>query len=149
MLRSLPGGIDSVRELVDDFHSHGVKVLLPYNPWDTGTKASADGATDVEELIKLIHAVDADGFNGDTMFGIPKTWYETSVANGGKPVAAQPECGVDERHETFENGSSTGQRSGVDLAWNPLSWNYWPCVWTLMTHLLRVLDCALGNSRTL
>eukprot|EP00729_Bicosta_minor_P006299 gene6299-28968_t len=105
MLLSLPGGIDSVRELVDDFHSHGVKVLLPYNPWDTGTKASADGATDVEELIKLIHAVDADGFNGDTMFGIPKTWYETSVANGGKPVAAQPECGVDERHETFENGS--------------------------------------------
>ena len=34
MLDSLPGGRDGVRRLVAAFHARGVRVLLPYNPWD-------------------------------------------------------------------------------------------------------------------
>ena len=38
MLEDLPGGLEGLRTCIDDFHSHGVKVLLPYNPWDQGTR---------------------------------------------------------------------------------------------------------------
>ena len=37
MLSDLPGGLDGVRQMVADFHSYGVAVLLPFNPWDNGT----------------------------------------------------------------------------------------------------------------
>ena len=126
MLASLPGGLKGVATLVAEFHRHGVQVLLPYNPWDTGTAPAANGASMQEQLIGAIHAVDADGFNGDTMYGINRTWYESSKTDGGRSIATQPECGVDERHETNANGTSVGERTSVDLRWNTLSWNYWP-----------------------
>ena len=37
MLRSLPGYPTQVKAAVDRFHARGVRVLLPFNPWDTGT----------------------------------------------------------------------------------------------------------------
>ena len=36
MLRSLPGYPKQVQAMVSRFHARNVKVLLPYNPWDTG-----------------------------------------------------------------------------------------------------------------
>ena len=38
MLEDLPGGLEALREAVDRFHEHGVRVLLSYNPWDQGTR---------------------------------------------------------------------------------------------------------------
>ena len=58
MARSLP----QLAQLVSDFKRAGVRVLLPYNPWDTGTNRSM--GSDVEELVALIQEVGADGFNG-------------------------------------------------------------------------------------
>jgi len=57
MTRSLP----KLKQLVADFHTRGVKVLLPYNPWDTGTNRTGGACTmggsypycesDVEQLV--------------------------------------------------------------------------------------------------
>lgn len=38
MVRTMPGGVAGVKALIAELHSHGVKVLLAYNPWDTGTR---------------------------------------------------------------------------------------------------------------
>ena len=60
MLASLPGGLAGVRRLVADFHARGVRVLLPYNPWDQGTRPT--GAADHESMVRAVIEVGADGF---------------------------------------------------------------------------------------
>ena len=35
---AMPGGLSAVKNVVDQLHAHGIKVLLPYNPWDRGTR---------------------------------------------------------------------------------------------------------------
>ena len=37
LFEAMPGGIEGVRRVVDELHAAGVKVLIPYNPWDAGT----------------------------------------------------------------------------------------------------------------
>jgi iron(II)-dependent oxidoreductase len=37
MIRSMPGGVAGVRQMVEDFHKHGVHVLFPMMMWDQGT----------------------------------------------------------------------------------------------------------------
>ena len=39
MLEDLPGGLEGLKTCIEDFHAEGVKVLLPYNPWDQGTRS--------------------------------------------------------------------------------------------------------------
>ena len=34
-----------MRAAVDELHAAGVKVLIPYNPWDIGTRRCGAGAT--------------------------------------------------------------------------------------------------------
>ena len=126
MAYSLPGGVANTRALVDAFHEHNVKVLLPYNPWDTGTMQAAGYTGDAAELTKLIEAVGADGFNGDTMFGLDVDFYAPSVADR-RPIALQPECSADRRDLLAKNGTRMPQdyEGGITLPWNPLTWNYW------------------------
>jgi len=50
---------------IRDFHRRGVRVLLPYNPWDVATRR--EGVSDAEALAAVCAALGADGFNGDTM----------------------------------------------------------------------------------
>nr|AIG55402.1 secreted protein [Thraustotheca clavata] len=105
---SLPGGIHGLKKLVDDFHARGVRVFLPYLPWDTATHdpnpLKSRYQSDIEELYKLFDATGADGVNGDTLFGVPSSFYR---ATEGK--ATCPEGGV----PTW------------DLATNPMSWGYY------------------------
>ncbi|MFZ0502717.1 MAG: hypothetical protein WAM44_03345, partial [Chthoniobacterales bacterium] len=37
LIRDMPGFPQAVIQMIHDFHKSGVKVLFPYNPWDTGT----------------------------------------------------------------------------------------------------------------
>lgn len=63
--RELPGGVDGLGELVGAFQDRGVKVLLPYKPWDAGTRR--DGDEDVDVLLELVRRSGADGIYLDTL----------------------------------------------------------------------------------
>ena len=63
--RDLPGGLSGLRHAVRRFHHRGVKVYIDYNPWDVGTRR--ESASDLEVLVKLVSALEADGIFLDTM----------------------------------------------------------------------------------
>jgi len=72
--RHMPGGLPGVRDMVGRFHEHGVKVFLPYNPWDIGTRREEKSDEDV--LAKILAATDADGIFLDTMLAAPSRLRE-------------------------------------------------------------------------
>ena len=105
-LRDLPGGIDGVKQMVADFHRHGVRVLFPETPWDLGTRD--EGVSDWTAQADLMAQIGADGVLGDTMDGVPHAflWASEKV---GHPLGLQPE----------------GLPAEEALAWNEMSWGYW------------------------
>ena len=64
-----PGGRAAIREAVDKFHEHGVRVLLPYIPWDQGPHECTESMGD--EFAKLVKDTDADGYQLDTLYDLP------------------------------------------------------------------------------
>jgi len=64
-----PGGRQALKEMVDEFHKHGVKVFLPFLPWDRGYDESTRTMSD--NLAKLIEDTGADGVHLDTMETLP------------------------------------------------------------------------------
>src|SRR5579862_507457 len=38
LLRDMPGGIDGLKQMINDFHRRGVRVLFPVMLWDQGTR---------------------------------------------------------------------------------------------------------------
>ena len=80
MLKSLPGGIEGLRQLTNDFLRNGVKVLLPYLPWDQGTRPNEQN--DITSLVDIIIASNISGMNGDTMDGVNGSfWQEAQLHN--------------------------------------------------------------------
>ncbi len=63
--RDMPGGLDGLRDLVEQCHARRVRALIVYKPWDTGTRREA--ASDVEMLVSLVRMIGADGVYLDTM----------------------------------------------------------------------------------
>ena len=63
--RDMPGGLEGLRKVTDAFHARGVKVCINYNPWDTGTRR--EGIPDMDALVEIVKAIDADGIFLDTM----------------------------------------------------------------------------------
>ena len=61
----LPGGLPGLRKVVDQFHAHGMRVFVDYNPWDTGTRRT--GKTDAEACAELVKAINGDGIFLDTL----------------------------------------------------------------------------------
>lgn len=64
-----PGGRDALKEMTDRFHEKGVKVLLPYIPWDRGEEEST--AFMGNEFARIIKDTGADGFQLDTCKELP------------------------------------------------------------------------------
>ena len=86
--RHMPGGLEGLRAVTRTFHERGVKVFVPYNPWDRGTRREPSG--DEEALASLVHAVDADGIFLDTMAEAPTRLREV-VDRARRGVVFEPE----------------------------------------------------------
>lgn len=106
LLSDLPGGLGALKAAVDRFHARGVRVGMPYNPWDTDT--ARPNVTDAQALADLTAAVGADWVNGDTMTFMSPDIF-TDAIDGGHPVALQPEGGPELK----------------SLNWTQLGWGYW------------------------
>ena len=95
MLSDLPGGLQGLTALVAAFHQRGVRVLLCYNPWDTGTNnAYSRNNTPFSRVAQAVHAVGADGVNGDQMYGVPAGFLEASrqaSVPAGQSMVLEPE----------------------------------------------------------
>jgi iron(II)-dependent oxidoreductase len=102
----LPGGVAGLRGAVADFHQRGVKVFLPTMPWDNGTRPHT--APDWELMAELVAAIGADGINGDTYSGMPRSFFD-ACAKRGHAVVLEPE--------------STAQAGDHILNWNVQSWS--------------------------
>jgi formylglycine-generating enzyme required for sulfatase activity len=63
--RDMPGGLPGLRNAVEAIHDRGVRVYLDYNPWDTGTRR--ESCSDLDALVEMVRALQADGLFLDTM----------------------------------------------------------------------------------
>jgi formylglycine-generating enzyme required for sulfatase activity len=131
LFRDLPGGAAGVKQMIDDFHKQGVRVLFPTMLWDQGTRD--EGVPDAEALARELVSAGADGINGDTLEGMPRS-FRTASDKLGHPLALEPE---------------TGLASDEMLAYNSLSWGYWnytfvPSVsrykWLDTRHMVNICD---------
>lgn len=67
-----PGGRDGLRSIADAAHQKGVKVFLPYKPWDIGNDQSMNETSD--QVRQLVVDTGIDGFFLDTMDSVPATF---------------------------------------------------------------------------
>lgn len=106
LVGDVPGGLPALKAVVAQFNARGVRIGIPYNPWDLGT--SRRDAPDQTVLAQLAATIGADFVNGDTMSGIDSSFWNASVS-AGRPLALQP-----------EGGSLLST-----LAYDKFGWGYW------------------------
>jgi formylglycine-generating enzyme required for sulfatase activity len=130
LLHDMPGGVEGLKQMINDFHRRGVRVLFPVMLWDQGTRDV--GIPNWEATTQAMAEIGADGINGDTLDGVPRAFRAASDRTG-HPIALEPEGGpADEA-----------------LQWNNLTWGYWkyPFVpmlsrykWLEPRHMVNVCD---------
>jgi iron(II)-dependent oxidoreductase len=103
LVRSMPGGMDGVRQMVADFHRRGVKVMFPMMMWDQGTRDPGKPWTDA--IAEVMKDLGVDGVNGDTQDGVPLT-FSLAADKSGHPMVFEPELTM----------------SDEALAWNQIHW---------------------------
>ncbi len=103
MIRTMPGGLAGVHQMVEDFHRRGVRVLFPMMMWDQGTRDP--GKPWPEAIAATMKEIDADGINGDTQDGVPLA-FSLAADKIGHPLAFEPEGGP----------------SDEALAWDVMTW---------------------------
>ncbi len=130
MIRSMPGGVRGVRQMIADFHRRGVRVLFPMMMWDEGTRNPE--MTWPDAIAKLMTEIGADGINGDTQDGVPLA-FSIAADKVGHPLAFEPEGGP----------------SDEALAWNVMTWGQYefpfaPLVdkykWLEPRHMVNISD---------
>jgi len=130
MIRSMPGGIAGVRQMVEDFHRRGVRVLFPMMMWDQGTHDP--GKPWPQAIAEIMKEIDADGINGDTQDGVPLA-FSLASDQVGHTLVFQPEGGP----------------SDEALAWNVMTWGQYkhPFVpevdkykWLESRHMVNISD---------
>jgi len=63
--RDMPGGLEGVKKVVDEFREKKIRVFINYNPWDVSTRR--EPKSDIDGLIEIVDAIGADGIFLDTM----------------------------------------------------------------------------------
>jgi iron(II)-dependent oxidoreductase len=130
MIRSMPGGVAGVRQMIADFHRRRVRVLFPMMMWDQGTRDP--GMSWPDAIASLMKEIGADGINGDTQDGVPLA-FSTAADRVGHPLAFEPEGGP----------------SDEALAWNVMTWGQYqypfvPMVdkykWLETRHMVNISD---------
>jgi formylglycine-generating enzyme required for sulfatase activity len=130
LIRSMPGGIAGVRQMIADFHRRGVRVLFPMMMWDQGTRQPEHSWPD--EIANLMAEIGADGINGDTQDGVPLA-FSLAGDKTGHPLVFEPEDGP----------------SDEALAWNLMTWGQYqfpfaPLVdkykWLEPRHMVNISD---------
>jgi hypothetical protein len=62
LIRSMPGGAEGIKVVVEQLHARGVKVLWPYHPWDHSTRGQQNNnVTDFVAMAELNRDTGADG----------------------------------------------------------------------------------------
>lgn len=132
MIRSMPGGIPGVSQMVADFHRRGIRVLFPMMMWDEGTRKPDEAWP--QAIAALMKEIGADGINGDTQDGVPLA-FSVAAERIGHPLAFEPE----------------GSPSDEALAWNVMTWgqytsqfNFVPGIdrfrWLEPKHMVNISD---------
>lgn len=123
-LRDMPGGISGVRQMIQDFHRRGVRVLFPVMLWDQGTRD--EGIPNAEATARLMAEVGADGVNGDTLAEAPLA-FRIASDKTGHPLAFEPE--------------GSPRNPGEALAWNNMTWGSgWKYPFEPMVSLYKWLE---------
>jgi gamma-glutamyl hercynylcysteine S-oxide synthase len=130
MIRSMPGGIDGVKQMIADFHRRDVRVFFPMMMWDQGTRDPKEPWPTA--IAKLMAQIDADGINGDTQDGVPSAFFQ-AAEKSGHPLAFEPE----------------GPPHDEAVAWNLMTWGQYkfqfaPAVdrfkWLEPRHMVNISD---------
>ncbi|MGA7926060.1 MAG: SUMF1/EgtB/PvdO family nonheme iron enzyme [Candidatus Sulfotelmatobacter sp.] len=121
MIRSMPGGVPGVRQMIADFHRRGVRVLFPMMMWDQGVRDA--GMPWPDAIASLMAEVGADGINGDTQDGVPLA-FSLAADKIGHPLAFEPEGGP----------------SDEALAWNVMTWGQYQFPFTPLVDKYKWLE---------
>ena len=121
MIRSMPGGISGVHQMVTDFHRRGVHVLFPMMMWDQGTRDP--DMPWPQAIAEIMKEIGADGINGDTQDGVPLA-FSLAADKSGHSLVFEPE----------------GNPSDEALAWNLLTWGQYKFEFAPMVDRFRWLE---------
>jgi iron(II)-dependent oxidoreductase len=121
LIRSMPGGVAGVKQMVADFHRGGVRVLFPMMMWDQGTRDP--GMPWPDAIASLMAEIGADGINGDTQDGVPLA-FSLSADKIGHPLAFEPE----------------GSPSDEALAWDVMTWGQYQFPFTPLVDKYKWLE---------
>lgn len=106
LLEDLPGGLEGFASACARLADRGIRIGLPYNPWDTGT--ARRNVSDSAVLAQLGVTLNADFVNGDTMSYMDPSFFFDSV-DVNHPLALQPEGGPELK----------------SLYYTKMGWGYW------------------------
>ncbi len=130
MIRSMPGGVAGVRQMIADFHRRGVRVLFPMMMWDQGTRDPGKPWPDA--IASLMAEIGADGINGDTQDGVPRAFSE-AADRAGHPLAFEPEGGPHDEGVAYDV-----------LTWGQYKFSFTPKVdrykWLEPRHMVNISD---------
>jgi formylglycine-generating enzyme required for sulfatase activity len=138
MFSYMPGGKKALKQMISDFHKHGVKVFFPIMIWDNGTRRISESMA--MALAREVKELGADGLNGDTMDGVTLD-FANAWESLHYPIALQPELRIKDLKMLEYNNMSWGY---FWRQWDSADFGYQPGVsmykWLQPKHQVHITD---------